>query len=579
MSLAPVTTTAVIGSPPRTPSITRRRLVLAACAVLAIAGAAPAAAQTGGTLRVLAEGEPDSLDSGLAYSPQSWQILANTGSGLMAFRREAGGAGASVVPDLAVAPPVVAAGGRRLTFTLRRDARFSPPLSRRVTATDVKATIERLFRLRSPGRALFDGIRGAAAFNATLSGGIAGITANDGRGTVTIRLTRADPGFLRALALPFAHVVPRSTPGAELPDRPAASAGPYYVSDVDPGDRIILTRNPSYRERGPTLQPGRVDQIEVQIGVAAADAAERIAAGEADYSQSRVAGTQASEIAGAGRAQAHRYVEGSVYYYFMNVTQAPFDRPAVRRAVNLAIDRARLARFFGGAAVPTAQIIPPGTPGYRRLPTTEPDLRRARRMIARAGAAGFPVTVWGHTTEPAPAATRYLANVLRAIGLVPQTRFLERPDLLAALGQRATGAQIGYARWQQDFPDAGLLFDRLLSGRRLGPADNLNYSYFDDPAINRRIAVAQATPDGPERERRLEAIDRALVTKAPWAPFANSVRIDLVSLRVGSHVAHQVFGFLWSEATVGGAAATAARRLGILPGADPPLPPASFGAG
>ena len=36
---------------------------------------------------VTSEGNPDFLDSGFAYAPESWQILANTGDGLMAFRR------------------------------------------------------------------------------------------------------------------------------------------------------------------------------------------------------------------------------------------------------------------------------------------------------------------------------------------------------------------------------------------------------------------------------------------------------------------------------------------------------------
>ena len=92
----------------------------AVVAVLA-ASAAPAGAAT---LVVASEDGPDSLDPALAYRSDAWQVLANCGEGLVAYRRAAGRPGAEVVPALAQAMPRVSEGGRRLVFTLRPDARF-----------------------------------------------------------------------------------------------------------------------------------------------------------------------------------------------------------------------------------------------------------------------------------------------------------------------------------------------------------------------------------------------------------------------------------------------------------------------
>ncbi len=84
----------------------------------------------------------------------------------------------------------------------------------------------------------------------------------------------------------------------------------------------------------------------------------------------------------------------------------PFDRPAVRQALNYAIDRGEIVRLYGGPTVaePTCQVLPPGIPGYRRYcPYTRharadggwaaPDLARARRLVAASGTVGARVTI------------------------------------------------------------------------------------------------------------------------------------------------------------------------------------------
>ena len=73
-----------------------------------------------------------------------------------------------------------------------------------------------------------------------------------------------------------------------------------------------------------------------------------------------------------------RYEESatpSTYYFFMNTTVPPFDKPEVREAVNYGLDKPALARLFGGAARSrAATFLPPGMPGYDE----ELDSRTAR---------------------------------------------------------------------------------------------------------------------------------------------------------------------------------------------------------
>ena len=248
----------------------------------------------------------------------------------------------------------------------------------------------------------------------------------------------------------------------------------------------------------------------------------------------------------------HRHVEGATYYFFMNTRRPPFDDLRVRRAVNLAIDRAALARAFGGEAVPTAQVLPPGVPGRRRLDAAPPpDLAAARALVARAGAAGAPVSVWAPAGDPAPAASRILERTLDRIGLRAAPRLWDRSTLLATLADPGAPSQIGYARWQQDFPDGADWFPLLLAGSAIRPGANLNYALLDDARVDALIDRASGTWDPVARAAGWRAVDAAVAARAPWAPFANSVRADITSRRVAGYVAHPLYGFLWMRARPG----------------------------
>lgn len=528
----------------------RPRPVIALVAALIAAAAAPA---LGATLVVASEDDPDSLDPALAYAPESWQVLVNAGEGLVAYRRTAGRTGADVVPALAARMPDVSSDGRRLSFALRADARFGPPANRAVRPSDVKASLERIFLAGSPGRGLYRTIRGATAFeaNPATAAGISGIVAHDDTGRVDITLTRSDPAILRVLALPFAFILPKGTPASDQSEAATASAGPYRVADYTPGDAIDLVRNPGYvpGEAGPP-DPGPA-AIHVDLGVSSDDALRRVATGQADYVQTRPSPAQTRAASADADDRVWRHVEGATYYVFMNTTRAPFSDIRVRRAVNLAIDRQAMARAFGGEAVPTVQVLPPGVPGRRQLdPAPAPDIARARDLVARAGAMGATVSVWGPTGDPSPAVTRLLERTLDRIGLRATPRLWDRSTLLATLADPAAPSQIGYARWQEDYPDGADWFPLLLSGAAIRAGANLNYSLLDDSRVNTLIDQAAGTWDPVQRAASWRAVSKAVADRAPWAPFANSVRCDVTSRRVGGFVAHQLYGFLWMRATL-----------------------------
>ena len=95
-------------------------------------------------------------------------------------------------------------------------------------------------------------------------------------------------------------------------------------------------------------------------------------------------------------------------YAFLNVRTPPFDDVRVRRALNYAVDRGRVAELLGTSEThkPTCQMLPPGFQGY--TPScpftvnpnpagtwTGPDLAKARRLVAASGTRGMKVEFWG----------------------------------------------------------------------------------------------------------------------------------------------------------------------------------------
>ena len=238
------------------------------CAVLAatlgLEGASAARSSGGGTLKAAIADNPDHLDPGLSYATEGWETLEATGNGLLTFKKASGGAGAQIVPDLAVAMPTVSQGGRTYSFTMRTGVRFSPPVDRAVQPSDIKFAIERLFRISSGGVGFYTGIVGANAYAKTKKGGIKGIVANDAAHTITFHLTAPDGTFLDYVAIPFAFAVPKGTPDRDISTvaRVACRHRPVHDHEVRPeaGDRAAAEPELPPVDRGLAERPPRRDR-------------------------------------------------------------------------------------------------------------------------------------------------------------------------------------------------------------------------------------------------------------------------------------------------------------------------------
>jgi peptide/nickel transport system substrate-binding protein len=510
----------------------RRVLLSAAVAVVAAgcgsgsgATSGPAGAVVnGGVLQAGIPDDPDHLDTGISYAVEGWELLEATNNGLLTFRKAAGAAGSQVVPDIATAMPVVSDGGRTYTFHVHPGVRFSPPVNRAVRPSDFAYAIERLFHVGSPGVGFYTIIQGADAYAAHKAAHISGIVANDKTMTITFHLTHPDGAFLDIMAMPFAFAVPVGMPYKDISTDPQwrVATGPYMVKTYVPKQQIVLVRNPNFHQWSPNSPNGHLSGVSIKIGVTPEQAVNETIDGQLDWYMEAVPPDRLTALRAQYPTQVHMFPRNNVTYFSMNERLAPFNKLAVRQAVNYAISRPALVKLFGGQGTPTETVLPPGFGAAYHEPNLYPhNVVKAKALVASAGATDAPVQIWTTNADPAPKAAQYLASVLSAIGLkVTGVRTLDDSVYWDTLLAEKTDPQIAFNHFDQDYPEGEDFIDTLLNGAHIVNVGNNDVSNTDDPVLNSMIDRTDQMPLGPARSAMWAKIDNLFMSRdAGWAPF------------------------------------------------------------
>ena len=525
-----------------------------------------------GTLRIVAaHGATQAMDPALAYTPLGFSLLSVVNDGLVTFRRTGGPSGGQIVPDLAVRMPTVSDGGRTYTFQLRSGIHYSDGAL--VRASDFRSSLERM-RALSPA-ASRDGLVGSenCPDHCDLS---KGIVTDDDTGTITVHLTRPDSDILSALALPFASFLPPSMPADSTGFRPHPATGPYVIASGSP-THVRLARNPRFRPWSSLAQPpGYPDVIDVTFRQVA-DGHEdsymlAVARGDFDWTPEFVPGPTVERLLRTQPTQLHPFALNDADFYTMNTRLPPFDDIRVRRAVNLAVDRAAVVKVLGGdtRAIVSCQVLPPTLYGYRPYcpytrgardtgTWTGPDLASARALIRRAHAEGAHVTVFARPDEPS--AADLVARAMNRIGLNADVRAIPpnkhgdpTQRYFEYIGRPEHHVQSAGIGWYTDFPEPSNMFRPLLRCDSIdleGPV-NINAAFFCnhriDAAMDRAGRLQQRDPAaGAAAWARL---DRQVVDLAPWVFLTTKRSYDVVSERLGNYQQHPEYGLLIDQVWV-----------------------------
>jgi peptide/nickel transport system substrate-binding protein len=487
------------------------------------------------TLRVVFEA-PDYMDPQLYYTVAAYQMANYVWTGLMGYKHVAGPAGAELVPYLAESMPTISADGKNYKFTLRENLKYSD--GKPLKASDFKYTIERAFKMDSPGVGFFEqikGVGGSGGYAETKKGHIAGIITNDAARTIEIQLDSPRGDFLYILALEFAHIVPTGTPASDQSTHPIPATGPYMIKSYVPSRSFELVRNPNFNDQIPNIPKGNPDRV---LGTIVSDpvaAYQRVVTGKADYDFIQVPNDRLPEAQSKYKEQLKIYTNANTYYFALNNKLAPFNNIDARRAVNYAIDReAIISGVYGGLGRPTQNFLPPGYPQYKKIDEYTFDLAKAKQLVQKSGTAGAAVDVYGPNSGTSKEVTEYLAGQLEKIGYKPKLKLLGDQVYFQTIGNQATKAQAMFTDWYQDYPHPLDWFDVLLNGNRITQTHNNNPGNVDVPSVNKEIDALKKFPEiNTEVNNRWAKVDRDLmVTHATTVPYMNLSGTDFFSSKM-----------------------------------------------
>ncbi len=343
-------------------------------------------------------------------------------------------------------------------------------------------------------------------------------------GTVRFRLRQPYAPFLSNLAMFTASIVAPSgfaTHGEESYRHPVGT-GPFRFRRWEPGERLVLERNPDYWREG-----AKVDRL---VFVPVADntlrllQVEKAAVQVADEPNPHDLG----RIAGRDDVALVQAPGMNVAYLAMNNGKPPFDDVRVRRAVACAIDRAEVARrLYHGAATPAKGMLPPTLWGHEPDSAPPgPDLALGQELMRAAGhGSGIDTELW-FMDNPRPympqprALAEYLANVLPAVGVRVRLQEFEWGAYLEKLqhGEHSM-ALIG---WTGDNGDPDNFLYVLLDKENARPGSASNYAFYQGEEVHRLLVAARAEPLEARRAELYRAVDRILDAEVPVLPLVHT---------------------------------------------------------
>jgi YVTN family beta-propeller protein len=505
-----------------------------------VAAQASGKGHQGGRLVVLT-GAPTSID------PASGPVFSVSGSDpsyetLTSGRDVGGSAGTQIVPNLAAALPQPTDGGRSYTFHLRPGIRYSD--GRPLRAIDFRRALARALELNLGPNSQniiqpFGHLAGAAGCIHHRHCDLSRSVVVGGPSTLTFRLPAPDPNFVNYL--PWLVPVPARTPLHDVGTTPVPTTGPYKIDRYVPGKLLTLVRNPYFHVWSAAARPvGYPDEI-VFRGASSEDAALReLLHGKADLVTRTEQTPLFQDFAARHPRQVHSVPLQATEFMFLNVLRSPFDDVRVRRALNYAVDRKRVAALRGSAfARPTCQLVPPTVSGYRPYcPYTAapdasgdwraPDLAKARALIRASGTRGQTVVVWSHTYFRPE--TRYFVSLLRTLGYRARWKYSSDYGHYSAIADKTLRVQAGFGYW------AGIGAAADVFGN-VGCHLQQNPAHFCDPRIDAQVArlKRQESTDPAGSAGFAATIEREIMKKAPWLPLFNPWFVNVTSARVGNY--------------------------------------------
>ncbi|MFF9348174.1 ABC transporter substrate-binding protein [Streptomyces sp. NPDC014734] len=417
--------------------------ILAILAVLIVAGVGawqllPSDEVKGDPIAVGTTDEVTSLDPAGAYDAGSWAMYSNIYQSLMTFK-----SGATVPePDAAESCEFIGQKLQTYQCRLRDDLHFSN--GRKITAEDVKYSIERMIRIKTDVGpwVLFPSLKNVVT---------------EGR-TITFNLSSRDATFPQKLATGAGSIVDReSYPENKLrTGNTVDGSGPYILKTYKSKSIAQLVPNPHYK--------GALTKTGVPVTVHYYKESEDLLAawksGKIDVTHRQMPPNMLAALnPGDPELRVTAVDSAEIRTLVFNVREgSPLANKKVRQAIASIIDRGPLVTsIYKGTVEPLYSLIPQGvighsTPFFDAYPSPDPE--RAKKLMEQAGVeTPLPITfAYRGGDEAYDQETGELRRQLEADGLFKVT--VKSVDWTKFQKEYAAGKYDAYTvGWLPDYPD------------------------------------------------------------------------------------------------------------------------------
>ncbi len=493
-------------------------------------------------------------------------------------------------PNVAAAMPEVSEDHRVWTIKLRPGVYFADDPAfkgqrRELVAQDFVYSFKRFFDPvnKSPAYSNFNdqgvigmqalreaALRDKTPFNYDTE--VEGIRALD-RHTLQFRLAQPRPRFLYFLAEgnqfgAVAREVIEAYAGKTM-EHPVGT-GPFRLAEWRRSSRLVLERNPNFREQLYDAEPaaddpegqallarfqGRripmVDRVEISIieesqprWLSFLNEQFDLATVPLEFSQSAIPnGVLAPNLAKRGIGK-HRILSPDRTLYYFNMEDPVVggytpEKVALRRAISLATDVNReITVVRRGQAIPAQSVVAPGNWGYDpayKTANSDYDVPRAKALLDLYGYVDRDGDGWRELPDGRPLVLDYASQPdalsrsfdeiwkknMDAVGIRLNVKAGQWPEQLkAARAGQLMIWQLGYSASTPDVqPGLELLYGPSAGGQNLPRFRHARY----DEIFDRM----QALPDGPERLALLREAQRIVVAYAPHKYNVHRIITDL----------------------------------------------------
>ncbi len=500
----------------------RMKALLAATAIL-IAGSAAAQAKT---LVFCSEGSPEGFD------PAPW----TAGTTLDASARpvynrliEFVAGSTDVAPGLAESWET-AEDGLSITFKLRPGVKFQTTPwftpTREFNADDVVFSFKRQLDKEGPWFEYTPGISYYYFDSTGMASGIKDIVRVDDL-TVRFDLTRPDVTLLSSFPMGFASILSKeyadqleAAGTKERLNTQPVGTGPFTFVNYQQ-DAVI--RYEAFADYWEGEQP--LDQLIFAVTTDPGVRQQKLLAGECDVvPYPNPADVQ--NLKDNPNLKVMQQEGFNIGFLAYNTQQAPFDRPEVRRALNMAIDKqAIIEAVFQGTGVAAVNPLPPTSWGYNEALTDDPyDPAAAKAALEAAGVSGLKMKIWAMPVQrPYNPNARRMAELLQAdfaaVGVEVEIVSMEWGEYLSQSSRvdRDGAVLLG---WTGDNADPDNFLGVLLGCEGVGSNNRAQWCHqpYED-----LIQKAKITTDPAERKRLYDEAQAIFKQEAPWATIAHSI--------------------------------------------------------